>query len=151
MCIVVDICDTLLLQTFFSLSPGWSANKRVGKVTRLSYPITDGRHSLGNIEQHNIEYPLDIGRLLCGEAPFLRPPPSRKTSRKPADIRFSSARLQMPVCSATVQRHAALAHGHCRAEVQSMAGCARADQPQLARQPEARYRLGSMNSDGICA
>ena len=40
MCIVVDICDTLLhYRHFFHFPPGWSANKRVGKVTRLSYPI----------------------------------------------------------------------------------------------------------------
>ena len=35
MCIVVDICDRADI-----FPPGWSANKRVGKVTRLSYPIS---------------------------------------------------------------------------------------------------------------
>ena len=29
---------TTSLDIFFTFPPGWSANKRVGKVTRLSYP-----------------------------------------------------------------------------------------------------------------
>jgi hypothetical protein len=72
MCIVVDICDTLpplnrlkyyqnvvcvLLSTyvthtrhFFHFPPGWSANKRVGKVTRLSYPITEKQYREGPLQ-----------------------------------------------------------------------------------------------------
>ncbi len=44
MCTVVDICDRAAAADIFP--PGWSANKRVGKVTRLSYPIVDNEAPL---------------------------------------------------------------------------------------------------------
>ncbi len=73
MCIVNDICDTPpvrinlsvclsppLTRHFFHFPPGWSANKRVGKVTRLSYPIESSRrfyygppaHVHGHLQDH---------------------------------------------------------------------------------------------------
>jgi hypothetical protein len=63
--LLTDICDRAAInlsvcleqQTFFSLSPGWSANKRVGKVTRLSYPIqTPERPNYSKRYQSLVEY-----------------------------------------------------------------------------------------------
>ena len=71
---------TTTTRHFFHFPPGWSANKRVGKVTRLSYPISSLPHTLSScfispgfrfqVQRHSHSILHQPWRFSAGEVSF---------------------------------------------------------------------------------